>query len=71
MDERPILLPEGLDAIGGDHTAGIAVIRPKADHPRIAHFCERWIGAAEAKRLGGLEDVIGDRVVFPKRRRIC
>src|SRR3984885_16098899 len=69
MDERPILLAEGLDAIGGDHSTGIAVIRTKADHPRIAHLCERWISAAEAKRLRSLEDVIGDRVILRRTNR--
>ena len=69
VDERPVLLAEGLPPVGGDHPAGITIVRPKADHPRIAHFCERRIGAAEAKRLRSLEDVTRDRVILRRTNR--
>ena len=69
MDDRPILLAEGLDAVGGDHAARIAIVRPEADQPGIAHLGQRGIGAAKADRFAGLEDVIRDRVILRRPDR--
>ena len=57
MHDRPILLAERRDAVGGDHAGRIGVVGPEADQPRIAHLGQRGIGAAEADGLPRLQDI--------------
>ena len=69
MDDRPVLLAQRLDAVGGDHAAGIGVVRPEADQPGIAHLGQRRIGAAEADGLTRLQDIGRHRVVLRRADR--
>ncbi len=57
MQHGPLLLAERLDAVIGDHAAGIAVVRPEPEQPGIAELGEVGVGAAEHHGLAELHDV--------------
>ena len=69
MDDRPVLLAQRLHAVGGDHAAGVGIVRPEADQPGIAHLRQLGIGAAEADGLAGLQDIGRHRVVLRRADR--
>ena len=48
---------------------GIGVVGPEADQPGIAHLGQLRIGAAEADRLGGLEDIGRHGVILSRADR--
>ena len=62
MQHGPLLLAERVDAVVGDHAAGIAVIGAEAEQPLIAHMGQVRIGAADHHRLAELEHVGRHRV---------
>lgn len=57
MHDCPIPLAKGFDSVRGDLAGRIGVVGPEADQPRIAHFGQRGIGAAEANGLTRLQDI--------------
>ena len=69
MNDRPVLLGERVDAVGGNHAAGIGIVRPEADQPGIAHFGQRGIGAAEANGFGGTENIGRHRMILRRADR--
>ena len=57
MQHGPLLLAERVDAVIGDHAAGIAVIGAEAEQPLIAHMRQVRIGTADHHGLAELEHV--------------
>src|SRR6202022_1073985 len=57
MYDRPFFLAERIDAVVGDHAAGIAVIGAETEQPLVAHMGQVRIGAADPPRLAEFEHV--------------
>ena len=57
MHDRPFLLAERIDAVIGDHAAGIAVVGTETKQPLVAHVGQVGIGAADHHGLAELEHV--------------
>ena len=55
-------LPSVFDAVLGDHAAGVGIVRPEAEEPRVVHVRERRVGAADHHGLGNLQNVGRHRV---------
>ena len=62
MQHGPLLLAERIDAVIGDHAAGVAVIGTEAEQPLIAHMRQIGIGTADHHRLAKLQHVRRHRV---------